>query len=84
MKKIVAILGLCLAFVAGAAFADKVRDWHDLDAVHKHVTEAIQEMERAQKANHYDMSGHAVKAEAHLRDADRELNLAIESAKGAR
>jgi hypothetical protein len=81
MKKIVAILGLCLAFVAGAAFADKVRDWHDLDAVHKHVTEAIQEMERARAANHYDMAGHGVKAEEHLRAAEHELNLAVESAK---
>jgi hypothetical protein len=80
MKKIVVILGLCLAFAAGAAFADRVRDWRDLDAVHKQVTAAIQEMERARAANHYDMQGHGVKAEEHLRAAERELHAAIESA----
>lgn len=84
MKKIIAILALCLSFVVGAAVADKVRDWHDLEAVRDHVHQAIQEMERAQKANHYDMGGHAVKAEEHLRAAERELHDAIESAKAAR
>ena len=46
-----------LTFAAGAAFADKVRDWHDLDEVHTHIVESIHEMERASAANHYDMAG---------------------------
>jgi len=84
MKKAIAIAALGLAFVAGAAFADKVRDWHDLEAVHHHVQEAIHEMERARAANHYDMDGHGVKAEEHLRAAEHELHEAVESAKAAR
>jgi len=84
MKRTIAIVALCLSFVGGAAFADKVRDWHDLDAVHKHVIESIHEMERARAANHYDMAGHGVKAEEHLRAAEHELQLAVEAARAAR
>jgi len=81
VKKIVTIGALCLSFVAGVAVA-YVRDWHDLDAVHTHVREAINEMDRARKANHYDMAGHGVKAEEFLHQAERELNLAVEAARG--
>jgi hypothetical protein len=81
MRKVLAVLTLALAFVAGAALSGQVRDWHDLDAVHKHVVEAIHEMERARAANHYDMDGHGAKAEEHLRAAERELGLAIEAAR---
>ena len=81
MKKAIALLALCLTFVAGAAFADKVRDWHDLEEVHKHVQESIHEMERARAANHYDMDGHGKRAEVLLRSAEHELNLAVEAAK---
>jgi len=81
MKNILAVFTLALAFVAGAALSAQVRDWHDLDAVHKHVVEAIHEMERARAANHYDMEGHGAKAEEHLRAAERELGLAVDAAK---
>jgi hypothetical protein len=84
MKKALAVATLCLAFVAGIAFAEKVHDWHDLDEVHKHVTEAIHEMEHARAANHYDMAGHGAKAEEHLRLAEHELKLAVDAAKNAR
>jgi hypothetical protein len=80
MKKyLLSAVAAMLLFVAGYAFG--VRDWHDLDAVHKHVQEALHEMERAQAANHYDMGGHAAKAERLLHDAEHELNDAIEWAK---
>jgi hypothetical protein len=81
MKKVLAVLSLALAFVAGAALSAQVRDWHDLDAVHNHVKEAIHEMERARAANHYDMEGHGAKAEEHLRAAERELGLAVDASK---
>jgi hypothetical protein len=84
MKKAFAVITLCLAFAAGAAFAERVHDWHDLDAVHNHVIEAIHEMEHARAANHYDMAGHGAKAEEHLRAAERELHEAVEAAKAAR
>jgi hypothetical protein len=41
-------------------------------------------MERARAANHYDMAGHGVKAEEHLRAAERELHDAVEAAKAGR
>ena len=81
MRKALAVSALALSFVAGAALSAQVRDWHDLDAVHKHVTESIHEMEHARAANHYDMEGHGARAEEHLRAAERELGLAIDAAK---
>ena len=80
----VAVLCVCLSFVAGIAVADKVRDWHDLDAVHNHVKEAIHELEKARAANHYDMAGHGAKAEGHLHEAERELHEAIEAIRAER
>jgi hypothetical protein len=70
--------------LAGIAYADPVRDWHDLDKVHEHVKESIKEMERARSANHYDMAGHGAKAEDLLRQAERELHEAVEAAKAAK
>ena len=85
MRKSLAVAaGLCLSFIGGVVLAGEVRDWHDLDEVHKHVSESIHEMERARAANHYDMDGHGVKAEDHLREAERELHLAVEAAKAHR
>jgi nicotinic acid mononucleotide adenylyltransferase len=81
MKKTAVIVAFCFAFVAGGALAERVHDWHDLDEVHKHVTEAIHEMERARAANHYDLGGHGAKAEEHLRAAEHELDAAVRSAR---
>lgn len=81
---LVTILSVCLSFVAGAALAEKVRDWADLDRAHNHTLEAIKEMEHARAANHYDMAGHGAKAEEHLRAAEREIHDSIEAARAAR
>ncbi len=81
MKKVLSIGALALSFVAGAALSAQVRDWHDLDEVHKHVIEAIREMDRARAANHYDMEGHGAKAEEHLHAAEHELDLAVQAAR---
>jgi hypothetical protein len=81
MKRVVSIAALALSFIAGAALSAQVHDWHDLDNVHKHVQEAIQEMDRARAANHYDMEGHGAKAEEHLHAAERELDLAVRAAR---
>jgi len=80
-KKIATVAAVGLSFIAGAVLARQVHDWHDLDNIHKHVEESIHEMERAREANHYDMQGHGAKAEEHLREAERELHLAVEAAK---
>lgn len=79
MKKTAAIFSLALAFTAGAVVSAQVRDWHDLDKVQQHVSQAIDEMERARSANHFDMEGHGAKAEDHLRAAQRELDMAIQA-----
>jgi hypothetical protein len=84
MKNVLLVATACLSLASTAVvLADKVHDWHDLDAVHGHVMEAIHEMERARAANHYDMAGHGAKAEALLHDAERELHEAVEAAKAA-
>jgi hypothetical protein len=82
MRKYIALAAaLGLSFIGGAVAARQVHDWHDLDEVHKHVIEAIHEMDRARAANHYDMQGHGAKAEEHLHAAEHELGLAVDAAK---
>lgn len=75
------LLASALALVTTFSHAAEVRDWKDLDKVHKHLQESIKEMERARAANHYDMDGHGAKAEQFMRDAEKELHEAVESAK---
>jgi len=77
---LVAAAGLSIG-AGGYALADTVHDWRDLFKVHEHVLESIHELERARAANHYDMAGHGLKAEDLLRQAEHELNLAVEAAK---
>jgi hypothetical protein len=86
MKKtmVITILSACLSFAAGAALAERVHDWVDLEKAHHHVEEAMRELDHARAANHYDMAGHGAKAEEHLRAAERELRESIEAAKAAR
>jgi len=79
MKKLLLIAPL-LALGSGVALA-QVHDWRDIEEVHKHIEESIHEMERAAAANHYDMDGHAARADKLLREAEHELREAIESAK---
>jgi hypothetical protein len=83
MKKVIVAVALALAFAAGVGVSAQVRDWHDLNEVHKHVIESIHELENARAANHYDMMGHGAKAEQHLRDAEHELSLAIDASKAS-
>jgi hypothetical protein len=84
MRSAVLAVAAAATLVANMAFAQPVRDWHDLEAVHMHVVEAIREMDRARAANHYDMAGHGAKAEEALHRAERELREAIEAAKSGR
>jgi len=80
LKRALTIAAFGLTFVAGVAFS-YVKDWHDLDAVHNHVVEALHEMDRARAANHFDMAGHGAKAVDHLKAAENELRLSVEAAK---
>jgi len=83
MRRLMLAFVVTSALISGTAKAEPVRDWHDLHRVHEHVVEALHEMERARVANHYDMDGHGAKAEDLLRQAERELHAAVESAKRA-
>ena len=84
MKRVLQVATLGIVLAAGMAMAEPVRDWKDLEKVHKHVEESIHEMERARAANHYDMAGHGAKAEDLLRQAEHELHDAVEAAKAAK
>ena len=82
MKKLFAVLALAAAFAAGSLVTAQVRDWHDLDKAHNKILDAIGEMERVRAANHYDMAGHGARAEQFLHQAEHEVNMAIQSARG--
>ena len=75
------LIAVALSLVTSIVYAAEVKDWQDLEKVHKHIQESIKEMERARAANHYDMQGHGAKAEQLLRDAEKELHEAVEAAK---
>jgi hypothetical protein len=81
MKRIALAAAFILTIAAGAVVSAEEHDWQDLDNVHKHVVESLNEMERARAANHYDMMGHGAKAEEDLRAAERELGLAVDVSK---
>ncbi|HYA86463.1 MAG TPA: hypothetical protein VEI57_05290 [Nitrospirota bacterium] len=83
-RNMLVILTSIFLFFASTVVAENVKDWKDLERVHKHIKEAIIEMEHARAANHYDMQGHGAKAEELLRQAERELHEAIEAAKKAK
>jgi uncharacterized membrane protein (DUF106 family) len=77
----IVLIAAALSLVTSFVYAAEVRDWRDLEKVHKHIQESIHEMERARAANHYDMQGHGAKAEQLLRDAEKELHEAVEAVK---
>ena len=84
MKKVLLPIIAALLLFAGFAVGQKVRDWPDLNAARDHIKQAIQEMDRARAANHYDMAGHGAKAEQLLRQAEHEVNESIEAARKAK
>jgi len=55
----------------------------NLAAAQRHVVEANKEVSNAQKANRWDMKGHAEKAREHLVQANQELKAAAEAANAA-
>ena len=83
MKEVmkIVLIAAALSFVTSNGYAAEVKDWKDLEKVHKHIQESIREMERARAANHYDMQGHGAKAEQLLHEAEKELHEAVEAAK---
>jgi 3-oxoacyl-[acyl-carrier-protein] synthase III len=82
MKKL--LLAAVAVFAIGFALAEPVHDWHEIEAVHVRIKEAIQEVQDIRVKNHYDMAGHGAKAEDFLKEAEKELALAVEAAKKAK
>jgi hypothetical protein len=84
MQRALLAVAAAMLLATGISAADPVRDWHDLDKVHNKIVSAIRDMAEARAANHYDMAGHGAKAEELLRQADRELQLAVDAARASR
>ena len=79
-------LGLALLF-SGAAQAQMSAKEHvsskrhpNLAAAQRHVDQALGRIEDAQKANEFDLAGHARKAKELLDEANKELKEAAEAA----
>jgi hypothetical protein len=77
------ILGVCTAFVlssAGAFAKPPMKGHPNLIAARNHMKQAIEKITAAQKANEFDMEGHAAKAKDLLVQAEGELKQAAEAA----
>ncbi len=82
MKTITSLtLGVAL-FVGGVAVGQNVNPARhpNLAAAQNLCRDAYEKLVAAQKANEYDMSGHAQKAKVHLEQANEEIKLAAAAA----
>jgi len=84
-SRIAVILGAGL-LVGATAFAQRPPEnispkrHPNLAAAQRLVDQAFNKISEAQKANEFDLGGHAAKAKALLDDANKELKLAAETA----
>jgi hypothetical protein len=78
MKKILVAVALTGLLVTGIAVAHPKHP--NLAAAHNMVLKAIDHIDAAQKANEYDLGGHAAKAKDLLQQAETELRQAAEAA----
>jgi hypothetical protein len=80
MKNVLVVVGTAvISCAAGAAMAQKVHDWRDLDAVRAHIHVAFVELQNFRAANHFDMAGHGAKAQDLLQAAEAETQLAVDA-----
>lgn len=79
MKKI--ILAVVLGALLGAGAMAYAKPRHpNLAAAHNLVLKAIDRLDAAQKANEFDLGGHAAKAKGLLAQAEGEIKQAAEDA----
>ena len=77
---------LALAAPLGLAIAESpdtkkpVKAHPNLGAAQKLVSQAFDKLEAAQKANEYDLGGHAAKAKGYLEQARQEIDAATKAA----
>ena len=79
MKKIW-IAGVSAVLVSGFVMAGPLKGHPNLKRAHNKIKEAQASLVAAQKANEYDLGGHAAKAEALLAQAEGEIAQAAEVA----
>lgn len=79
MKKII-VAALMGALIGVSAMALAHPKHPNLAAAHELVVKAIEKIDAAQKANDFDMAGHAAKAKDLLTQAEGELKQAAEEA----
>ena len=84
-RNLLVALLLSVMLYAGFVFAQPKRNISahkhpNLAAAQRLVAQAYQKVEAAQKANEFDMSGHAAKAKSLLDQASAELKMAAEEA----
>jgi hypothetical protein len=78
-----ALVALAIAAPLGLAVAEqskKVKGHPNLAAAQKLAAQAYDKLEAAQKANEYDLGGHAAKAKELLKQANAEILQAAEAA----
>ena len=81
MKKI--ILAVVLGAILGAGVMAYAGERHpNLNAAHNLVQKAMERLDAAQKANEFDLGGHAAKAKDLLTQAEGEIKQAKEAANG--
>jgi hypothetical protein len=80
MKRFVLASSAVLLLVAGAQAAGPLKGHPNLVAAHNEIKQAMEKITAAQKANEYDMEGHAAKAKALLEQAEIEIKMAAEAA----
>jgi hypothetical protein len=90
MKKLCTSVVLAAILATGIAYAAKPVDnvnpkkHPNLAAAQKHSTQAYEKIVAAQKANEWDMQGHAQKAKELLDQVNVELKLAAQTANAAK
>ena len=80
MKKIILAVAVA-AFLGLRATANAHPKHPNIASAHKLVMQAIKRIDAAQKANEFDLGGHAAKAKDLLTQAESELKQAMEAAK---
>ncbi len=79
----IALLAFILAFTAGLAHAADENGWRELEKIHAEIQGLIKAMDRANAAKYFDSKGHATNVDHLLREADKEMGLAVGEVKRA-
>ena len=77
------LIAAILTLTAGVAQAAEAEGWRDLEKIHAQIQAMIKEMDRANAAKYFDTKGHATNVDHLLREADKEMGLAVGEVKKA-